>query len=150
VADLYAVYHTARPRTAPTATPDTRKHLRRILVECGNDLDSASLLLVWHFQSQDERARQARGEIPWPGDGKPRAMMALEQIASKVGSRLEMAREWDARGRREDPPAVFGRAAGAAHAPRRSSLLDQLSEPDGRDILAPRPNSIDTEFEVIP
>jgi hypothetical protein len=96
-ATLYAAYRGARPRVPATPTPDSRKHIRRILTECGG-LEQAGLYLGWTFQSQDERARQVRGEAPWPG-GKVNAMTSLEELGRHVGSRMPMAEAWESRGR---------------------------------------------------
>jgi hypothetical protein len=100
---LYAAYHGHRPRTAPTPTPDTRRHLRRILTECGG-LERAATYLAWTFQSQDQYAMQLRKEAPWL-DGKLIFRADLESLSVHVGKRMAQAEEWEARGRGAAPEA---------------------------------------------
>jgi hypothetical protein len=135
---LYAAYRGFRPRIPPTPTPDTRKHLRRILTEAGG-IEPAGLYLAWTFQSQDERALQVQGKAPWPG-GKVNPMLSLEELGRHIGSRMPMAEAWDARGRRNGPQAPPGQAP----RPTRGTLASELfaDDPDP----APRPNAINTTW----
>lgn len=77
------------------------------MTEAGT-LDAAALYLDWIHEADDERARQVRGEAPWP-DGRLTVMLSLEELARKVGSRLPHAEAWAARGRR--PPVTSGGSA---------------------------------------
>lgn len=107
VAELYRLYRARHPRKALTATPDDRKHLARMLTEAGSP-DAAALYLDWIHEADDDRARQVRGEAPWP-DGRISPMLSLEELARKVGSRLPHAEAWAVRGRRS--PVVSGGSA---------------------------------------
>jgi hypothetical protein len=103
---LHAVYRGHRPRVHATPTPDTRKALKRILAECGDDLDAAALYLAWTFESQDAHALQLRGEAPWPG-GSVQARCDVVSLSRNIPPRLSAAQAWDARGRRDLPPQPY-------------------------------------------
>jgi hypothetical protein len=94
-ADALAVYGAWRvyhPRAAETPTPDTVKTLGRLLIEAGG-LDGAMLLMEWAHVGTCERARQLRGEHPWP-DGRRTVYTDLGSLSRHVAGRLEMARSW--------------------------------------------------------
>lgn len=97
-ADLYRAYQARHPRKPIEATPDDRKHLARLLTEAGG-LTEAVLYLDWIHESTDDRALQCQGRALWP-DGKARAMLSLEELSRKVGSRLPHAQAWADRGRK--------------------------------------------------
>jgi hypothetical protein len=137
---LYAAYRGFRPRIPPTPTPDTRKHLRRILTEAGG-IEPAGLYLAWTFQSQDERALQVQGKAPWPG-GRLNAMLSLEELGRHVGSRMPMAEAWDARGRRSGPQAPPGQAPRTPRGTLASDLFRDDPEPDPK----PRANALDANW----
>jgi hypothetical protein len=94
-ADALAVYGAWRayhPRAAETPTPDATKLLGRLLIEAGG-LDGAMLLMEWAHVGTCERARQLRGEHPWP-DGRRTVYTDLGSLSRHVASRLEMAHDW--------------------------------------------------------
>jgi hypothetical protein len=103
---LHAVYRGHRPRTSATPTPDSRKALTRILGECDGKLDVAGLYFAWVFQSDDQHARQLRGELPWL-DGKLIARCDVVSLSRNILPRLAAAEAWDARGRRDLPPQPY-------------------------------------------
>jgi len=102
-ADALAVYGAWRvyhPRAAETPTPDATKLLGRLLVEAGG-LDGALLLMEWAHVGTCERARQLRGEHPWP-DGRRTVYTDLGSLSRHVASRLEMAHDWKDRSTDKD------------------------------------------------
>lgn len=108
---VYAAYRLTHPKKSPTVSPQDRKAIKAMLDECGGTtaaaIDEATatavLMIEWVAQSQDERARQVRGEAPWPrGDLTKRD--ELPSLGSNAGSRVEMVRAWNARGRCDEPP----------------------------------------------
>jgi len=124
---LHAVYRGHRPRVAATPTPDSRKALSRILAECG-DLDTAATYLAWTFESQDEHARQLRGDAPWPG-GQVLARCDVVSLSRNVPPRLAAAQAWDARGRRDAPQVVtFAHPQPRAQVPKTEGLLRHLHQ----------------------
>lgn len=126
-AALHAVYRGHRPRVAVTPTPDSRKALSRILAECG-DLDAAATYLAWAFESQDEHARQLRGDAPWPG-GQVLARCDPVSLSRNIPPRLAAAQAWDARGRRDAPQVVtFAHPQPRAQVPKTEGLLRHLHQ----------------------
>ena len=89
---VYAAWRVYHPRAAETPTPDTLRTLGRILTEAGG-LDGALLLMEWVHLGTCERARQLRGEAPWP-DGRRTVYTDLGSLSRHVAGRLEMARSW--------------------------------------------------------
>jgi hypothetical protein len=89
---VYAAWRVYHPRAAETPTPDTLRTLGRILTEAGG-LDGALLLMEWVHLGTCERARQLRGEAPWP-DGRRTVYTDLGSLSRHVASRLEMAHDW--------------------------------------------------------
>ena len=89
---VYAAWRVYHPRAAETPTPDATKLLGRLLIEAGG-LDGALLLMEWAHVGTCERARQLRGEAPWP-DGRRTVYTDLGSLSRHVAGRLEMARSW--------------------------------------------------------
>lgn len=89
---VYAAWRVYHPRAAEAPTPDAGKVLGRILIEAGG-LDGALLLMEWAHLGTCERARQLRGEAPWP-DGRRTVYTDLGSLSRHIASRLEMARDW--------------------------------------------------------
>jgi hypothetical protein len=89
---VYGAWRAYHPRAAETPTPDATKLLGRLLIEAGG-LDGAMLLMEWAHVGTCERARQLRGEHPWP-DGRRTVYTDLGSLSRHVASRLEMAHDW--------------------------------------------------------
>jgi len=140
-AALHAVYRGHRPRTGATPTPDSRKALRRILAECGDDLDAAATYLAWTFTSQDLHAQQLRGDAPWL-DGKVIARCDAVSLSRNVPPRLAAAQAWEARGRRGTPSIPARGPAGTRNA--RGTLASDLFPDD--DTPTPRPHAVDAAW----
>ena len=99
--DLYAVWKSAHP-TSRALTADNRKAAIRILAECGG-LEPAATYLSWVRESGDERARQIRGDAPWP-DGSITRRDDLESLSRHIPARLASALEWQERDRSDRQP----------------------------------------------
>jgi hypothetical protein len=138
--DLYAVWKSAHPASR-ALTADGRKAAIRILAECGG-LEPAATYLSWVRESQDERARQLRGDAPWP-DGSTSRRDDLESLSRHIPSRLPLAQAWDERGRsdhrepilRAAPPPGRARAGpsnrlAAAEDDRQARTRRMLAEPE--------------------
>lgn len=99
---LYAVWRQSHPRAGERPTPEGAKAIKRLLVECAG-LNDATVYLQWLAESQDEYARQLRGEAPW-SDGRVKSYAAsLTEAARSPEARLAAALVWDARGRTVAP-----------------------------------------------
>lgn len=121
---VYEAYRLTHPRKSPTVSPGDRKLIRTILGECGGTTaaqldeatENAALLIEWVAQAQDERARQMRGEAPWPG-GDLTKRDDLDSLSRHVEPRLLMALAWRDRGRRDEPPPLRRAAPPRPNAP---------------------------------
>ena len=93
--ELYAVYQGLNPRRSPTPTPDTRKAMARILVEC-ETFERAVLYLRWVAESQDLAALRLRKLAPWP-DGELVQRNDPVSLSRNIAGRLDAVDAWAVR-----------------------------------------------------
>ena len=136
VTAVHAAWKHAQPNTRHL-TPDNEKAIRRLLVECG-DTDTACVYLLWLAESDEEYARQLRGQTPWP-DGRTCCYVDnLVGAVRSVPTRLAKAQAWDARGRRDE----CNTRATPTRAPSRADaafdgFLDMWQESQLQDVADP-------------